>query len=256
MKYLRFKKGTEVKNGILVEKKEEKQIRAIEGDITERYKKNDEYYKLSEVELLAPCLPEKIICVGLNYLDHAKEVGMEIPEEPVMFMKPATSVIGQDDKIIFPEMSKQVDYEAELGVVIKKEAKDISIEEAKEYILGYTCFNDVTARDLQAKDGQWTRAKSFDTFSPIGPVIETDLDPSDLKIELFQNGVLKQNSTTAQMIFSIQEIVSFISQVMTLRPGDLIATGTPPGVGPVELNDKIEVKIEGIGTLTNEVVAK
>jgi 2-keto-4-pentenoate hydratase/2-oxohepta-3-ene-1,7-dioic acid hydratase in catechol pathway len=153
-------------------------------------------------------------------------------------------------------MSKQVDYEAELGVVIKKEAKDISIEEAKEYILGYTCFNDVTARDLQAKDGQWTRAKSFDTFSPIGPVIETDLDPSDLKIELFQNGVLKQNSTTAQMIFSIQEIVSFISQVMTLRPGDLIATGTPPGVGPVELNDKIEVKIEGIGTLTNEVVAK
>ncbi len=199
-------------------------------------------------------MPSKIIAVGLNYTDHAKELRMECPKEPLIFIKPPTTVIGHLDNIVYPPSVSRLDYEAELAVVIKQKAKDVPVEAAKEYILGYTCLNDVTARDLQAKDGQWTRAKSFDTFCPVGPHVVTDVDPTDLKIELFLNNELKQSSSTKNQIFSPEYLVSFISKVCTLLPGDIIATGTPAGVGPMQRGDNIEVRIEKIGSLKNRVV--
>ena len=198
--------------------------------------------------------PSKIVCVGLNYIDHAKELNMRIPDEPIIFLKPSSSVIFNNEKIKYPKMSKQVDYEAELAVVIGKKCKNISEKNSKKYILGYTCLNDVTARDLQKKDEQWTRAKSFDTFCPLGPHIVSGINPDNLKIELFLNGKLKQSSNTKNLIFKIGKLVSFISKIMTLEKYDVIATGTPVGVGPVKIGDKIEVKIEKIGTLTNCVI--
>ncbi|MBU2044132.1 MAG: fumarylacetoacetate hydrolase family protein [Candidatus Omnitrophica bacterium] len=200
--------------------------------------------------------PTKIILCGLNYRDHAKELKMKIPKEPVIFLKPLTTLIGPGDKIIYPKGVKRLDYEAELALVIKKKAKGIPFKEARKYILGFTCLNDVTARDLQNKDGQWTRAKSFDTFCPLGPHVETDLDVSNLRIQTYLNRKLKQDSTTSQLIFSVGYLVTFISKVMTLFPGDIISTGTPPGVGPMKPGDIVEVKIEGIGTLRNEVTNK
>jgi len=209
--------------------------------------------QLNDVTLLAPCKPSKVVAVGLNYKDHAKELNMEPPFEPILFMKPTTSIIGPNQEIKYPKQSKEVDYEAELAIVMKKVAKDISTKEASDYVLGYTCSNDVTARDLQRIDGQWTRAKSFNTFCPLGPWIETEVNPDDLGIKLLLNGQVKQNSKTNQMIFSCSELVSFISGVMTLLPGDVILTGTPPGVGPMQPNDKVEVEVEGLGKLTNVV---
>jgi 2-keto-4-pentenoate hydratase/2-oxohepta-3-ene-1,7-dioic acid hydratase in catechol pathway len=179
----------------------------------------------------------------------------QLPEEPLLFIKPSTSVIGPGEGIVYPKMSGQVDHEAELGVVVRKMAKNVPVEEAAEYILGYTCFNDVTARDLQSKDKQWTRAKGFDTFAPIGPWIVTGLDPNQLEISSYLNGERRQYSNTKNLIFSPYQLVSFISHVMTLLPGDVIATGTPSGVGPMVIGDKIEIVIEGIGTLSNTVVA-
>ncbi|MDD5687724.1 MAG: fumarylacetoacetate hydrolase family protein [Elusimicrobia bacterium] len=196
--------------------------------------------------------PSKVVAVGLNYINHATELKMKLPDEPIIFIKPVTSVIWNNQKIKYPKMSKQVDYEAELGIVIGKQCKNISEKEAKKYILGYTCVNDVTARDLQRKDGQWTRAKSFDTFCPIGPHIVSGIaNPNNLNIELFLNGELKQSSNTKNLIFKVEELVSFISKIMTLEKYDVIATGTPSGIGPVKTGDKIEVKIEKIGTLIN-----
>jgi len=197
--------------------------------------------------------PSKIVCVGLNYIDHAKELDMKIPDEPIIFLKPSSAVIFNNEKIKYPKMSKQVDYEAELAVVIGKKCKNVSEKNSKKYILGYTCLNDVTARDLQKKDGQWTRAKSFDTFCPLGPRIVSGINPNNLRIELFLNGKLEQSSNTRNLIFKIPELVSFVSKIMTLEKYDVIATGTPVGVGPVKIGDKIEVKIEKIGTLTNYV---
>ncbi|MDI3311879.1 MAG: fumarylacetoacetate hydrolase family protein, partial [Thermoanaerobacterium sp.] len=179
--------------------------------------------------------------------------GDKRPDEPTLFIKPATAAIGHDDYIVIPKMSERVDYEGELAVVIKKTAKDVSEDEALDYVLGYTIANDVTARDLQSKDGQWTRAKSFDTFLPIGPWIETDLDPSNLEIKTYVNGVLKQHSNTKHLIFSVPKLVSFISHVMTLNPGDVILTGTPSGVGPIKSGDIVTIEIEGIGKLINKV---
>lgn len=176
---------------------------------------------------------------------------MPLPEEPLLFLKPASSVIGPEDRIILPPQSARVDYEAELAVVIGKTAKNVKRGQAQGYIKGYTCLNDVTARDLQGKDGQWTRAKGFDTFCPIGPWIETEIDPADLKIELFLNGEIKQQSTTSNLIFNPARLVEFISGVMTLFPGDVIATGTTSGIGPMKAGDKVEVRIEGIGSLIN-----
>ncbi|MCK5423136.1 MAG: fumarylacetoacetate hydrolase family protein, partial [Deltaproteobacteria bacterium] len=177
----------------------------------------------------------------------------KLPEDPLLFLKPSTAVIGPNEDIIYPAMSHRVDYEAELGVVIGKETKGISEDEAEEYILGYTCFNDVTARDLQGKDKQFTRSKGFDTFAPMGPWIETELNPASLKVESYLNGERRQSGTTADLIFSVLQLVSFISNVMTLLPGDVIATGTPAGIGPMQVGDTIEIVVEGIGTLKNEV---
>ncbi|AEH61267.1 5-carboxymethyl-2-hydroxymuconateDelta-isomerase [Methanosalsum zhilinae DSM 4017] len=213
-------------------------------------------FDLKELEILPPTKPSKIICVGLNYADHAKELDMEIPSEPVIFMKPASSIIGHLQKIVYPPISKQVDFEGELAVVIGKRCKNIVAEKADDVIAGYTCFNDITARDLQKRDGQWTRAKSFDTFAPIGPFIAPadDFDPSDAKISTRVNRNLCQDSSTSNLISGIPFLIEFVSQIMTLEIGDVIATGTPPGVGELKVGDSVEVEIEGIGKLVNEVV--
>ncbi len=213
-------------------------------------------HRTADVKFLAPCVPTKIVAVGLNYRDHARELGMTVPEDPILFLKPPTSLIGPGDAIIWPPMSRQVDYEGELGIVIKDRVSRITPVESRQHILGYTCANDVTARDLQKKDGQWTRAKSFDTFCPAGPWIETELAPDDILVETFLNGERKQSSRTSQFIFGIDHLVSFISQVMTLHPGDLIITGTPAGIGPMKPGDEVEVRIEGIGSLKNRVSAE
>ncbi|MFH1552527.1 MAG: fumarylacetoacetate hydrolase family protein [Candidatus Omnitrophota bacterium] len=209
--------------------------------------------KLDEISLLAPVEPSKIVLVGLNYTRHAEELGMAISREPVIFIKPSTSVIGPGDTIVYPSSSERVDYEAELAVVIKDRTKGVSEKEALSHIAGYTCLNDVTARDLQKKDTQWSRAKSFDTFAPIGPWIETDLDPGNLKVCSYLNGELKQCSRTSEFIFGVARLIEFISGIMTLLPGDVIATGTPANVGPMKVGDEVAVEIEGIGRLTNRV---
>lgn len=211
-----------------------------------------EVLAMDDVELIAPCQPSKIVCVGLNYAEHAKELKMELPEEPILFLKPPSAIIGPGAEIVVPESSDRVDYEGELGVVIGKRCKAIAADEAQKYILGYTCFNDVTARDLQQKDGQWTRAKSFDTFAPFGPWI-ANIDPSNADIKTRVNGEVKQNSNTSDLIFGVPSLIEFISHVMTLEPGDVIATGTPPGVGRLNKGDVVEVEIEGIGVLKNRV---
>ena len=208
---------------------------------------------LEKAQLLAPCTPSKIVAVGINYASHAPEIGCTIPAEPLIFLKPSTTVIGPDDEIILPPMSRQVDFEGELAVVIGRQTKNISEAEVLEAVLGYTCCNDVTARDLQKKDVQFTRSKSFDTFAPLGPWIETDLNPNNLAIETRVNGAIRQQVRTSDMLRSVTTLVSFISQVMTLLPGDVIATGTPAGVGPLQAGDTVSITIEQLGTLTNRV---
>ncbi len=229
------------------------EVTELAGDFFGALKTLETNHALSSVKLLAPCSPSKVIAVGLNYRDHARELGLPVPDTPVIFLKPPTTVVGPGDAILYPEMSSQVDYEAELGIIIKDRAKNIRPEEARGYILGFTCANDITARDLQKKDGQWSRAKSFDTFCPVGPWIETGLDPDDILVEAYLNGEQRQSSRTSQFIFKIDYIVSFISQIMTLYPGDLIITGTPAGIGPMKHGDEIEVRIEGIGSLMNTI---
>lgn len=210
-----------------------------------------------QARLLAPVIPTKIVAVGRNYAEHAAELDNELPESPMIFLKPPTTVIGPLQPIRIPADSSNVHHEAELAVVVGKVAKDVRIEDAGSYILGYTAANDVTARDLQRSDGQWTRAKGFDTFCPLGPAIDTDLDPLEgLHITARVNGDLRQSGSTADMVFGVSELVAYISHVMTLLPGDVILTGTPSGVGPIEPGDKVEVEIEGIGVLMNPVIAR
>ena len=199
--------------------------------------------------------PSKIVAVGLNYRDHALEVKMYLPGYPLIFMKPSTSVIGDGDTIVFPVQTQELHYEGELGIVMGKRARNVPVGEAGDFIAGYTCANDVTARDLQRLDGQWTRAKSFDTFCPLGPRVVSDIDPTTLDIMTRVNGEVKQRSTTANMVFDVYDLVSFISGIMTLLPGDVIITGTPPGVGSLLPGDTVEVEIQGIGILTNTVTA-
>jgi 2-keto-4-pentenoate hydratase/2-oxohepta-3-ene-1,7-dioic acid hydratase in catechol pathway len=194
-----------------------------------------------------------VVAIGLNYRDHAKEFNMPIPDYPILFLKPPTSVIENGDDIIFPSQTQELHYEGELGIVISAQARNVPASEADRYIAGYTCANDVTARDLQRMDGQWTRAKSFDTFCPLGPRIVKDINPGELRIMTRVNGQVRQQSTTANMIFNVYELVSFVSVVMTLLPGDVIITGTPPGVGPIVPGDTVEIEIENIGTLKNKV---
>lgn len=210
-----------------------------------------------QARLLAPVIPTKVIAVGRNYVDHANELNNPIPEEPLLFLKPPTSVIGPLQAIRIPKVSSNVHHEAELAVVVGKVARDVRIEDAGSYIMGYTAANDVTARDLQRSDGQWTRAKGFDTFCPLGPAIDTDLDPLEgLSVTCRVNGELRQSGSTADMVFGVSELLSYASSVMTLLPGDVILTGTPSGVGPITAGDKVEVEIEGIGVLMNTVVAR
>lgn len=233
----------------------EDKVSVISGDIFEgEYKVTETILDFKDVYLLAPCTPSKVVCVGLNYLDHAQEVNLPLPKEPLLFLKPSTSVIGPNDEVFYPEQSNQVDYEAELAIVIGKTAKNISLENVSDFILGYTCANDVTARDIQFGDGQWTRGKSFDTFCPIGPGIVESVNLEGAKIELTVDGVVKQQSTLDQLIFKTDYLVSYISKIMTLNPGDIILTGTPHGIGPVGRNSKMKVKIEGIGELENTLV--
>ena len=212
---------------------------------------------LDDVRLLAPVIPRsKVVCVGLNYRDHAAELGGDLPDEPLIFLKPNTSVIGPGEPILYPSQSTDVHYEGELAVVIGRICREVSAEDAPKVIFGYTVANDVTARDLQAKDGQWARAKGFDTFCPIGPWIETDLDPSNLQVSTALNDESKQDGNTSDMVFSVPDIVAYVSSFMTLLPGDLILTGTPAGVGPMSVGDTVSVTVEGIGTLTNRVMAR
>lgn len=207
----------------------------------------------NKVKFLAPSEPTKVVAVGLNYVDHARELGMDFPEEPVLFLKPPSAVIGPEETVLYPWASSRVDYEGELAVVIGKRAKDVEASRAGEYILGYTCANDITARDIQKRDRQWTRAKSFDTFCPLGPYIETELDASNVSVRTKVNGKVRQESSTAQMIFPVSDIIAFVTGVMTLEPGDVILTGTPPGVGELLDGDQVEVDIAGIGILRNIV---
>ncbi len=208
---------------------------------------------LSEAELIAPVVPTKVVCVGLNYRSHIAEMGHATPEEPVIFLKPSTAIVGPGAPIEIPPGVGRVDHEGELAVVIGRRTHRVSRELARANILGYTCGNDVTARDLQAKDGQWTRAKGFDTFCPIGPWVDTDVEPADLLIECFVNGERRQSARTSDMLFDVYDLVSFVSNVMTLVPGDVILTGTPGGIGQLREGDVVEVRIEGLGSLQNPV---
>jgi 2-keto-4-pentenoate hydratase/2-oxohepta-3-ene-1,7-dioic acid hydratase in catechol pathway len=212
-------------------------------------------FLLSDLEILPPTTPGKIICVGLNYIDHARELGMPVPKNPLIFLKPPSSTLGHLGKIEFPGQAGRVDYEGELAVVIGQKCKDIRSSEAGNVIMGYTCFNDVTARDIQKEDGQWTRSKSFDTFAPFGPfIINSGLDVNDLFIRTRVNGKLRQDSRTSNLIFKVPQLIEFISHIMTLEPGDIIATGTPPGVGELHEGDDVEIEIEDIGILKNNVI--
>jgi 2-keto-4-pentenoate hydratase/2-oxohepta-3-ene-1,7-dioic acid hydratase in catechol pathway len=250
MKIVRFNIDGKTNNGIL----ESETIRAFTGSPYGRIRTTDRYFNLNEVKLLPPCNPSKIVAIGVNYRSHGEEMSHRIPAEPLMFIKPSTSVIGPEDDVVYPESSERVDYEGELGVVMKKRAWKVSREDAPKYILGYMCLNDVTARDIQARDKQWTRGKGFDTFCPIGPCIETECNPDNLELETRLNGEIKQHTSTGELIFPVYELVHFISSVMTLLPGDVIATGTTSGVGPMQPGDTVEVEIENIGTLRNYII--
>ncbi len=251
-RYVRFDNGNRSLWGIIIEDG----IRKISCNPVFGYEMTEEVYSHAQVKLLAPVEPSKIVCVGLNYKAHVEESQSadKVPDEPVLFMKPPSALIGPGEKIILPEMAERVDYEAELGVIIGRECRNIAPVEAEDYIFGFTCVNDVSARDLQKKDVQWTRGKGFDTFCPVGPWIVDKLDFTRAKIEAYLNGEVKQSSDTSHMIFSVTTLISFISKVMTLMPGDLISTGTPAGISPMKAGDQIEIRIDKVGSLVNDVV--
>jgi 2-keto-4-pentenoate hydratase/2-oxohepta-3-ene-1,7-dioic acid hydratase in catechol pathway len=259
LRIVRFSTRGKVKYGIL----EDSIIHSLRGNPFalfrgpgSSFKFDEDSYELSDVRLLAPCIPSKVIGLGLNYRSHAEETKLPIPSVPLIFLKPSTAVIGPGDEIKLPRLSRRVDYEGELGVVIGRQAKDVPKDKAKDYILGYTCVNDVSERYAQKEDGQWTRAKGFDTFAPIGPWIETDVTPDNLKVETYLNGELRQSASTSDLIFAVDALLSFISGVMTLLPGDIIATGTSSGIGRMSPGDIVEVRIDNIGTLRNFVVGQ
>jgi 2-keto-4-pentenoate hydratase/2-oxohepta-3-ene-1,7-dioic acid hydratase in catechol pathway len=230
-------------------------IREISGSFFAQYQVTDNTYDLKDVRLLTPVVPSKIVCVGLNYREHIKEVQRETPEFPSHFLKPSTAFIGPEDPILYPKVAKRVDYEGELALVIKDKTKDVSEQEALQHVLGYTCFNDVTERTVSGQLGQLIRAKGFDTFASFGPCIETELDPTNATVETYLNGRCLQSGNTGDMMFSAAYLIHYISQCMTLLPGDMISTGTPKGVSPMQPGDVVEVRIEGIGTLRNPVKA-
>ena len=241
----------EIRSGVI----EGNEVHEILGDLWGRRERAGRSWQLNSVKLLPPCTPSKIVCIGRNYLEHAKEFNNEAPKEPLIFLKPPSSIVGPDEPIVIPGISKRVDYEGELAVVVGRRGRNLqSDEDVSQYILGCTCLNDVTARDLQRLDVQFTRGKGFDTFCPFGPVIETSLDPAGVTVETFVNGIRKQYGHTSEMIFSLDVIIRYIAQVMTLEPGDVIATGTPSGVGSLSAGDIVEVSVSGVGTLRNPVI--
>ncbi|MEV5412643.1 fumarylacetoacetate hydrolase family protein [Thermopolyspora sp. NPDC052614] len=257
MRIARYSKDGEVAFGAVEGGLGEEVIARIDGHPFGTIRFTGERHPLGEVRLVAPLLPTKIIAIGRNYAAHAAEFGNEPPEEPLMFLKPSSSVIGPGEGIVYPtKLSERVDFEGELAVVIGRLCRDVPVERAHEVIFGYTCGNDVTARDLQRKDGQWSRAKGFDSFCPLGPWIQTELDPADLAITTSVNGDLRQSARTSQLIHGIPKLIAHVSEVMTLIPGDVILTGTPEGVGPLDVGDEVSVGIEGIGTLTNRVITR
>lgn len=250
MKIVRFAIDEKVGYGIL----EGESIQALEDEPYRDFEPTDCYYQLNEVQLLSPCRPAKILTLGLNYHSHAEEIKAKVPNGPMVFPRPSTAVIGPEDGIIYPSAATSIDYEGELAVVVKKPMWLVSEEDALGYVLGYTCFNDVTVRNPHYQDKRWTRAKSFDTFAAVGPCIETELDPGNAVLETYLNGELRQKANTNDLIYSVPELINFISHALSLMPGDIIATGTPSGVGSMYPGDTVEVKIDGIGTLRNYVV--
>jgi 2-keto-4-pentenoate hydratase/2-oxohepta-3-ene-1,7-dioic acid hydratase in catechol pathway len=269
----RFARGGEVGYGIVGEEQPDGAVGAGPGPdadglvvaelmghpfgVGESARLTGDRYALADVRLLAPVLPSKVVAIGRNYMDHVREMGNEPPAEPVIFLKPSTAVAGPRDPIVYPVgLSERVDFEGELAVVIGRLCRQVPQERAPDVIFGYTCANDVTARDLQAKDGQWARAKGFDTFCPLGPWIETDLDPADLELTTIVNGEIRQNARTSQLMHGVADLVAYVSDVMTLLPGDVLLTGTPAGVGPLKDGDEVSVTIQGIGTLSNGVTSR
>jgi 2-keto-4-pentenoate hydratase/2-oxohepta-3-ene-1,7-dioic acid hydratase in catechol pathway len=250
MKIVRFRAGDKIRYGVL----EGSHIVEYAGTPYGSFKKARKKYLLSQAVLLSPVVPSKIVAVSLNYREHAEEMNARVPPEPCIFLKPLSALCGPDDPIVFPPQSRRVDYEGELAIVMKKRCHLVTAERAREYVLGYTCLNDVTARDLQERDGQPTRAKAFDSFCPIGPCIATDIDPNGVDLETYVNGERRQASNTKHLICPVEDLVARVSAVMTLLPGDVIATGTPSGIGPLHPGDKVEVRIESIGGLKNPVI--
>lgn len=264
MKVARFSYEGEIGFGILdrAEQGDGVEIVELAGDpMASGFETTGRRFAFGDVRLLAPVIPRsKIVCVGKNYLDHVTEMkdvtgggSIDVPAEPLLFLKPNTSIIGPGETIVRPSVSERVEHEGELAVVIGAVAKEVPVERALEVVFGFTCANDVSARDLQIKDGQWSRAKGFDTFCPLGPVIETDLDLADVKIETRVNGEVRQSSSTAHLIHSVAKIISYASEAFTLLPGDVILTGTPAGVGPLAAGDTVEVDVAGVGILRNTV---
>ncbi len=253
MRFIRYKIGNdEPKFGWIYEDR----VGPVDGNPFAEYRRDEALIPQDDVTLLAPVKPGKILCVGRNYVAHAREHGAEVPEVPLIFLKPPSAVIGPGVTILLPPQSQQVEHEAELVVVIGKKGRWISINEAPDYILGYTIGNDITARDLQRRDGQWTRSKGFDTFCPLGPWIETDFDPADAMITCHVDGEMRQMASTRDMVFPVNQLIAFASSIMTLHPGDILMTGTPAGVGPLLPGNLIDVTIEGLGKLSNPVAAE
>ena len=253
MRLVRFRHGDRIATGAIEPGSDE--IRVLRGTFFEDPLPTGETVALGDVLLLAPVLPSKLVCVGKNYAAHAAEFGMKVPEEPLLFLKPSTAVIGPGDPIRLLPISRRVDYEGELAVVIGRLARGVRTEDAFRYILGYTCANDVTLRDLQKADDQWARAKGFDGSAPIGPWIETDLDPNDAIVRTRLNGEIRQQASTSEMVFGVATLIEYITVFMTLLPGDILLTGTPEGVGTLSDRDVVEIEVEGVGVLRNEVRA-
>jgi 2-keto-4-pentenoate hydratase/2-oxohepta-3-ene-1,7-dioic acid hydratase in catechol pathway len=253
MRLVRFRHADRIATGAITEGDT---IQALEGTFFERPIPTGEQIELGDVSLLAPVLPSKVVCVGKNYAAHAAEFDAEVPEEPLLFLKPSTAVIGPNDPIQLLPISRRIDYEGELAVVMGRLARNVRAEDASRFILGFTCANDVTLRSLQRSDDQWTRAKGFDGSCPLGPWIETDVDPTGVRIETRLNGNVVQHATTEDMVFGVATLIEYITAFMTLLPGDVLLTGTPEGVGRLADGDLVEVEVAGVGTLANPVVGR
>jgi len=252
MRLVRFRHGDRIATGAIQPGSDT--IQVIAGTFFEDPLPTGDEVAIDDVMLLAPVLPSKLVCVGKNYAAHAAEFGMDVPEEPLLFLKPSTAVIGPGDAIRLLAISRRIDYEGELAVVMGRLARNVRAEDASRFILGYTCANDVTLRDLQKTDDQWARAKGFDGSAPLGPWIETSVDPTDAVIETRLNGDVVQHASTSDMVFGVAELIAYVTSFMTLLPGDALLTGTPEGVGRLQGGDVVEVEVEGVGTLRNAVV--